>query len=237
MTVHVPSTYKNAAAQNPTAVAGTVGVVSGETTRFADFSIALLHLLRPDGTKLRWAKGGDIVRNCNQLVASTEGDWLWMVGDDHIFDPDIVLRLLAHNVDVVAPLCLKRTAPFDPVVYDRMNEDGKYEYADLPASGLVEVFAAGNAGMLVRRRVLDALGPDPFERRGTQGEDLTFCEKVRDAGFRIHCDTDTPLGHIGLMHVWPDHTPENGWGIVLNVGDGQEVPLRRIRKGPSLSAA
>lgn len=216
--------------------AGTIGVVSGETTRFADFSIALIHVQAPEGTSLKWSKGGDIVRNCNRLVQYMEGDWLWMVGDDHIFSPDIVQRLLAHDADVVAPLCLKRSAPFDPVVYSHMNEDGKYEYMDLPESGLVEVFAAGTAGMLIKRRVFEAIGDPVFERPGSQGEDLVFCAKVREAGFKIHCDTDTPLGHIGLMHVWPEYQDE-GWGINLNIGDGQNVPLKRIRKGPSLAAA
>jgi hypothetical protein len=217
-------------------MSGTIGVVSGEMTRFADFSIALTHLAAPPDTSLLWAKGGDIVRNCNQLVKNMHGDWLWMVGDDHIFSPDIVMRLLAHDVDVVVPLCLKRTAPFDPVVYRGMNGDGKYEYADLPETGLEPVFAAGTAGMLVRRHVFDAIDDPAFSREGTQGEDLTFCAKVRDAGYQIWCDIDTPLGHIGLMHVWPEHG-EHGWGINLNIGDGQHVPLRRIRQGPSLTAA
>lgn len=216
---------------------GTIGVISGELTRFSDFSIALLHVIKPPDTKLAWVKGVNISFNCNRLVENMLGDWLWLIGDDHVFDPDIIMRLLAHNVDVVVPLCLKRSAPFDPVVYSHQNDDGNYEYADLPASGLHEVYAAGQAGMLIRRHVFDLIDDPVFETFGTQNEDMVFCRKLREAGVKIWCDVDTPLGHIGLMHVWPEHDEEYGWGISLNIGDGQHVPLRRIRKGPSLAAA
>jgi hypothetical protein len=205
-------------------------------SRFADFSIALLHVLKPPGTKLAWAKGGDVVRNCNRLVKNLHGDWLWLIGDDHLFDPDIVLRLLACEKDVVVPLCLKRSAPFDPVVYSGQDENGKYEYAELPEHGLHEIYASGQAGMLIRRHVLEAIDEPWFDRPENEGEDVRFCRKVREAGFKIHCDVDTQLGHIGLMHVWPQHG-EDGWGIELNIGDGQLIPLKRIKAGPSLTPA
>ena len=209
---------------------GTIGVVSGELTRYADFSLALLHILKPPGTKLAWVQGVNISHNCNRLVKNMVGDWLWMIGDDHIFDPDILVRLLEHDADVVVPLCLKRSAPFDLVIYSGENEEGQLRAFsdDLPESGLVEVHAAGQAGMLVRRHVLEAI-PDPvFETYGTQNEDIVFCRKIREAGFKIWCDVDTQLGHIGLMHVWPKYQ-DDSWGVGLNVGDGQEIPLKWVR--------
>ena len=35
-----------------------------------------------------------------------------MIGDDHAFLPDMIERLVLHDVDVVAPLCLQRASPF-----------------------------------------------------------------------------------------------------------------------------
>jgi hypothetical protein len=211
--------------------AGTIGVCSGELTRYADFPIALMHTQTPPGTKLYWAKGVNVVENMNAMVRAMEGDWLWMIGDDHVFDFDILARLLEHNVDVVVPLCLKRTPPYDPVVYSHQNDRGEYVGSmDLPEHGLVEVYASGTAGMLVRRRVFEKLG-DPVFSTGPHGlnEDLTFCARLRDAGVKIWCDVDAPLGHIGPISVWPKF--EDGeWRIALHLGPGQVWSLRRFVK-------
>lgn len=208
---------------------GTIGVISADLARYSDFSIALLHTLKPDGTKLLWLKGVDVVSHMNTLVACLQGDWLWILGDDHVFDPDTLLRLLAHDVDVVVPLCLKRTPPYDPVVYKEQNELGHYVGAhDLPEHGLHKVFAAGTAGMLVKRRVFEAIDWPPFATEGGGlNEDLTFCKKVREAGFDIHVDVEVPIGHISQISIWPTFEDEE-WKIGLNLGNGKTYKLRRF---------
>ena len=227
---------------------GVVGVISGELARYSHFSVAMLHLQLPEGSQLAWDPGANITGQSNKLVEFTRragADWLWIIGDDHVFQPNIVQRLLAHDVDVIVPYCLQRSAPFNPVVYEGLNPDGHHKvYLDLPESGLAEIYAAGSAGMLVRRRVLEALPERPFQTTGGhQNEDLEFCARVREAGFKIWCDVDTHLAHVGTMVVWPQHLGEHGWGAVLDIGppteDGtpQRMPVRRILQGPSLTAA
>lgn len=206
---------------------GTIGVLSHELTRYADFSIALMHHQTPPGSKLIWTKGVDVVGNMNRMVDGMEGDWLWVLGDDHVFDFDLLNRLLAHDVDIVVPLCLKRNPPYDPVVYSGQNEKDEYiGYTDLPESGLVEVHAAGSAGMLIRRRVFDALSDPVFEAYGGLNEDLTFCAKAREAGFTIWCDVEARLGHIGILCVWPIWV-DGEWKIQLQLGNGQSLTVNR----------
>ena len=65
-----------------------------------------------------WLMGSNITGNCNDLARRMQGEWLWMIGDDHAFHPDIVVRLLSHDVDVVAPHCLQKSWPFPQVVYE-----------------------------------------------------------------------------------------------------------------------
>lgn len=209
--------------------AGTIGIASNDLSRFTDFSIALLCLVRPEGTAISWMKGMDVAANFNRVVESMEGDWLWIMGDDHNFDPLLLVQLLSHNLDVVVPFCLKKFAPFEPVVYGSETEgdDGVtyYQVADLPRSGVVEVHAAGTAGMLIRKHVLDELPRPVFETsKGMQNEDLVLCQKIRDAGFRIHCDVDARLGHIGLVNVFPMWQGER-WGTALELGNGWVTPL------------
>jgi hypothetical protein len=82
--------------------------------------------------------------------------------------------------------------------------------------------------MLVRRNVLEAVGwpkDKPWEERlwfeYEQGqrlnEDLVFCRKIREAGFKIWCDVETQIGHRGMFTAWP-HYSENKWGLGLNMG-------------------
>lgn len=181
-----------------------VGVLSNELARFSAFFQSLLGVMGnlPPGSGLGWAKGVNIPKACNRLVAQMlEGtyEWLWIMGDDHTFDNDIVVRLIEHDVDVVVPHCLGRYPPWDPVVWNQ-DEDGLYFRPNLPKSGLTEIHAAGSAGMLIRRRVLEAVEAPWFEGRN---EDIGFCEKAREAGFSIYIDPEIRLGHVTLATVRP----------------------------------
>ena len=76
--------------------------------------------------------------------------------------------------------------------------------------------------MLIRKRVLDKLPEQPFQRWGhLQNEDLEFCRQVREAGFKIYCDADTHMAHKGAMNVWPTWSDEYGWGAKVEVGPPQ----------------
>lgn len=209
--------------------AGTIGVVTGELSRYADFTAALTILGKPDGTRLIMTKSLNVVTNCNQICRKYQGDWVWIIGDDHVFDPDILLRLLSHDVDVVVPLCLKRVPPFDPVVYEGQTADGHYYCSpDLPENELTEIFAAGSAGMLIRAHVLDHVADPWFEG---PAEDLNFCAKVRDAGFRIWCDTGTLLGHMHPYTIWPAYR-DGSWHANAVLAPNVVLPLQRVLREP-----
>lgn len=206
---------------------GVIGIICGEMSRWSDFQLALAYLIRTRGTLLAQDPGVDIVKQCNNFVhlARQRGnEWLMILGDDHIFDGDLALRLLAHDVDVVVPNVLQRSAPFYPVVYQGIRqEDGHHMIKfDLPKSGLHEVFAAGSAGMMIRKHVIDALPEKPFRRtEAVHNEDLEFCRLTREAGFKIWCDVDTQMAHKGSMNVWPVWSDEYGWGAKVEVGPPQ----------------
>lgn len=211
--------------------AGTVGLVSQPLARFTDFWLSFQALVRPASTRFSFQQGMDVTGGWNRIIETMAGDWLWIMGDDHTFAPDILVNLLAHEVDVVVPLCLKKDAPFDPVVYD--GEEGEDEstgltyhrVAHLPMNGLHEIYAAGSAGMLIRRHVLDALERPVFRTsHGVQNEDLLLCKAIREAGFKLYCDVDQKLGHIGLHTVYPMWAGDR-WSSILDLGNGQLSPF------------
>jgi hypothetical protein len=224
---------------------GTVGVVSGELSRYSIFSMALLNLLSYSGelvSHFDWMTGSNVTGNCNDLARRMQGDWLWLIGDDHVFMPDLLERLVLHDVDVVVPHCLQRSAPYPHVVYEGEDLDAQEEgthvlHTNLPESDLIEIYASGQAGMLIKKHVLEKIGDPYFETYGKQNEDLEFCRKIRKAGFKIHCDTGALLGHIAQVIVWPHHSEEYRWGIRMNVGAEQNILLRRFGPSGSLTPA
>lgn len=204
---------------------GLIGVAVSELTRFSSFWISLFSLRVPWGSAIVIFEGPSVAKNCNEMVRAmyelSRAEWLWILGDDHAFEPTILMDLLARNVDIVTPLCYQRKPPFNPVIYRGITEDGQFNPIapiDLPSSGLIDVAAAGSAGMLVRRRVFDKILDPWFEFGQIQkehlSEDLYFCRKAVMAGSQIFCDVDQVLGHTAVHTVWP--VLEGGqWGTRL----------------------
>jgi GT2 family glycosyltransferase len=145
-----------------------------------------------------------------------------LMGDDHVFPPHMVIKLLAlmykHDLDIIVPLCFKRSFPPAPVLYDLGSDNLPYhvDLSDHPQGGLIEVYCAGTAGMIIRKRVIDTMkekGDIPYFQLGGEhwGEDLDFCRRARTHGFKVHADLDMPLGHIVNTTLWPARQP-GGWG-------------------------
>ena len=211
-------------------MSGTIGIPTGEFTRFSSFMQSLLALNKPPETYCVWSTGGNIARNCNTIVAQMKGDWVWFIGDDHAFPPDTLERLLAHTVDIVVPLCAQRQPPYSYGVY-RMLEDGTTPLIDLTGkTGLVEVDYAGSAGLLVRKGVFDKMEP-PYFRMGqfqtdAEGEDIYFCAQARELGFKVYVDTDTQIGHAAVVTAWPQRLEDGSYGTRLDMGNDVKFTLR-----------
>ena len=95
---------------------GTVGVLSGDLTRYAWAMASLRHLLLPPGSQLTWVTGNWVSVAVNRIIASLrpEDAWVCLLTDDNPCEPDMLLRLLDHGVPLVAPLVCLRMAVFSP---------------------------------------------------------------------------------------------------------------------------
>lgn len=210
--------------------------VRDDLARYNQFSMTLMGMQRPAGTKLSFLTGISIAQSLNLFLASEwHGDWLLIMGDDHMMPPDMLMNLLDREVDAVAPIAFTRRAPFFTNIFrEQITRPPKpgfpdgvpgwvtYDTDEVPDSGLMEVHAVGSAGLLVRRHVIDAIDPPWFENLDTvhAGEDLIFCDKIRQAGFPIHVDLDVRLGHLGTIVTSAQHHPEHGWGVFVEFAGG-----------------
>jgi hypothetical protein len=81
--------------------------------------------------------------------------------------------------------------------------DAAGDYAavtDYPQNTLVDVDATGAACLMVHRRVL-GMFRDWFDTDGRLGEDLSFCNRVRGAGYQIRVHTGLRFGHSKPMVI------------------------------------
>jgi hypothetical protein len=213
---------------------GTVVALAGEAGRYTRFAVCMQTLAFniPPGTAVKWIMGSDIPESRNQAIDELHGDWVWFIDDDHAFPGDIVLKLLARDVDIVTPICLRRNQPFLPVP----SVDGDYlDVTRYQPEELVEVEQAGSSGMLIRKNVIDQYRdafPDRplFELGDREGggnrvsEDVNFCRRVRDMGFKIHVDMGVRLGHITTAIIWPTFNEEDErWLTGFTIADGAQL--------------
>ena len=211
---------------------------SGDLARFTRFEDSLHALTQPPGNvAICRASGSDISANMNnaigQAIEQFDPGSFWILADDHDFQADILVRLLAHERDVVSPLVMSRKPEFLPIVYrrDPDPETGLFQqfFAEsLPGGGLVvsgedgapELYTSV-AGMLVSRRAMDAIGPPWFEsgkmQKGYLNEDFWFVEKLHRAGYKPALDLDTHMGHCSTVSVWPKRGTGR-WDIDLRFG-------------------
>lgn len=209
---------------------GLIGYPCSGVSRYPEFHSDLTFLSRPHAAFFTHHDGPYVPINRNALcqeAIDNDCEWLLMIDDDHRFSGDLLERLLAHEADVVVPLCLKRQAPYLPVIYEEAEGDlwRVLTIEQMPISGVREVAAAGTGCMLIHRHVLDAIPKPWFEMGrtidgGLTGEDLEWSKKLRDHGFKILLDADTRIGHIAQVVVWPGDKH-----VRMELGPGIEITL------------
>jgi len=106
------------------------------------------------------------------------------------------------------------------VAFTERVDDTRYLPIYLPGqeeSGLVEIVAAGTAGMLIHRSVLVAVGGPRWFEYDAASEDLLFCNKAVEEGFQIYVDLSVKIGHITHAVIWPT-VHEGEWCVGASIG-------------------
>lgn len=158
------------------------------------------------GIKLCNSKGSilpqqraDMVREC----LSSGCSHLLFLDDDMAFPMTTLYDLLAADKDIVAANCVTKSIPPLPTARDIHNN--RVNIAD-ELTGLQEVASVGAAVMLIKADVFKKL-PAPwfefvYQPTGYIGEDVFFCRKAREHGFKVYIDHDLSrkVLHIGDFH-------------------------------------
>lgn len=139
-----------------------------------------------------------------QQAIDGDYDYVLWLDSDMVFQPDLLTRLLDDGKDIVSGLYFKRVKPYNPVLFKKLEIHGsECEYEDLLEypDELFEVASAGFGGMLMKvevlRTILEKEGPMWFAPMGNVGEDCAFCIRARKYGYKIWCDPNAKMGHVG----------------------------------------
>ena len=169
------------------------------------------------GALIEVGSGPNIADARNKIVRSflaSPAEWLLMVDTDMVFGPDLLDRLLAaadpEARPIVGGLCHGKAEHEDgvsyfPTIYYHTDK-GSARASKYPADTLLEVHATGGACLLIHRTVMEKIGaeyPEPypwFQEEVVEGrrcsEDVVFCIRAREQGFRVYVHTGIDVGHV-----------------------------------------
>lgn len=134
-------------------------------------------------------------------------DFILWLDSDMIIPQDAMTKLMKHmedGKDIVSGLYFRRRAPFTPVLYSRIERGFHEDLKEYPEDATFEVAGCGFGCVMTRVDAMqDALlnSHDLFTPFEGYGEDLSFCLRAKDNGYKIWCDSTIKCGHIGQVVV------------------------------------
>lgn len=217
-----------------------IGVSTQEYSRRADFYDYFNLLDKPEGSIVLFSHDRSPAKSRNIIAEEAlkyDCSHVLFIDDDMAFRSDALKQLIQHNVDIVTGLYLSRAYPHTPLIFEGEDDDGAFPIY-LDESGLVPITAAGLGFILIKTDVFKVM-EKPWVRLGELNpqewcDDIGFFIRVRKAGFKMFCDTNCQLGHMGTMIIWPNKINDEWFagydtqGIGMNQSNARQminVPL------------
>lgn len=147
----------------------------------------------------------------NELVESALAknvDYIWFIDTDNLMSPDTLERMIETieqtGADIVTALYFEKAKPYYPVLR-QYHTDGFWKVENPPLGEVIEVDGCGMGCCLIKPDVFKKLSKpwfafsyEDWHGKSVQlSEDLYFCRKARQAGFKIVCNTGIISTHIG----------------------------------------
>lgn len=156
---------------------------------------------------LIYTSRNDLAMNAVQ----SDMDYVFWMDSDMSFPPDTLVRMMdtlqKNNLDILTGLYFRRVPPYSPVLFDRLEMRGNIccwsEFKQLPDE-LFEVGGCGFGCVLMSTEVFMSVQSkhgNMFAPIGNNGEDIAFCIRARDCGYKIWCDPAVICGHVGYSVV------------------------------------
>lgn len=233
---------------------GTAVMISHNAPRYTQAVQCFTAMQVPTGTRVEhFASGIDLAKARETLAQSMSGEWIFHIDDDHVYTPDLLMRLLARldeypDIDVLATHVLRRWPPHYSVAANLLPNGQARIVQFSSEAGVNRVDLTGlGGGAVIRRRAFERVPQPWFTGQGPFTEDWKFCTRLKAAGGTVAVDLDVQVGHITPMAVWPSREASGVWGVAwMPVRDGGQqfttesaacVAHGNNQQAPSVSAA
>lgn len=181
----------------------------------ARFAQSLATLKKVGKCTVSFLMGSLIYDSRNKLAGyalEMEADYILWLDSDMVFQPDTLERMMdtlnKHpHIDILSGLYFRRTTPFTPVLFNKLERDGEtlvFEDVKEVPNDLFEVAGCGFGCVLMKTDCLFDIGMNWFTPFVDAGEDCAFCMRAREKGYKIYCDPNISLGHMGYAPITKD---------------------------------
>lgn len=176
-----------------------------------------LSMLQRVGECLQAMQPGSLVYTSRNMLGSHAAqigaDFILWLDSDMVFPPDTMQRLFDSmektGADIITGLYFRRVPPYSPVLFSELDihsaeETASYKEVDDIPAGPFEVAACGFGCVLMKTDVIRAVQLEYgnlFAPIGNNGEDVAFCWRARQCGYKIICDPSIECAHVGQIAV------------------------------------
>ena len=178
------------------------------------FAQSLSTLEKIGECKLAMKSGSLIYTSRNSLAMMAiqmDADFVFWLDSDMVFKSDTLVRMMdtlkKNDLDILTGLYFRRVPPYSPVLFDKLEQNGEItefsEFNKIPDE-LFEVGGCGFGCVLMKTDVffdVQSKFGNMFAPRGNNGEDVAFCIRARECGYKIYCDPSIVCGHVGYSVI------------------------------------
>jgi hypothetical protein len=151
-----------------------------------------------------------------EFAKNNDCKYILYLDSDMVPPNDMLFKMLEHlknpDIDIISGMAFKRTPPFQPCFYTKLQYDSKKfepyleSPVEFPDVGLLPIQGAGMACCMIKTELFNKIKKPYFFPLPNLGEDLTFCYKARiEANAKMFCDLSIDTGHIAQMPISKDH--------------------------------
>ena len=143
--------------------------------------------------------------NLSKKAVSMGADYIFWLDSDMVFEPDILIKMMdeIEPNTILTGLYFRRSTPFSPVLFDKLEMTDKgcewTDFKEIPDKPF-EVGGCGFGCVLMPTEAIVSVvlqHTQMFNPMKGVGEDLAFCWRARQSGYKIVCDPQIKLGHVG----------------------------------------
>lgn len=133
-------------------------------------------------------------------------DYIFWADSDMIFPKDTLTKLLVHDKDIVSGVYAYKILNGTDSVAKRFKKDAEDTYEDIPLKEirekdqLLEIDGIGFGCVLTKVDVFRNIEQPWFIYDKDMGEDIYFCRKAQEKGYKVYLDTSVRAGHIGAIN-------------------------------------